>query len=584
MGPIEYWPEPLLYALDLIDLSAQPMVIAWGPQRLMFHNEAFTSILSGKTEVEGLPLHEVFAESWDAIGGLFARAEAGESIFVENWEAPVTRNGRTESGWWSTSYSPLPTRPGEVGGVLCIVQEMTRMHLAEEGLRAAQAELTLVTDAVPGLLWRADRLGRTVWRNARLRALYSSSDAVGGNEWADLVHPEDLDGATAGLREAKLGRAPFSRSLRLRMPSGDYRRHLARLEPIFGEEGSLSGWCGVATDIQELAEALEALDRRTALLGQFAANTDSLIWILDLDDLTIERLTPNFNRIWPDLAPDATWRWDQFLATVHDADRPAIKDSLARASAGRAIRGKFRVVMPGGGLRLMDCTLFPIPGPSGRISCLGGALRDLTRDEARVARLVDPDPASRNRLSHGLRKLGFDVTVFESIDALADVAAGMAAGPLLYHHQGDMEALARLAGLMKTRLSRDPWMVLQAPDRPVQEAVAIMKLGACDLLAVDAPVADVVTALNAVAVMIRPEVGVGPTPPMPRYRLTRREYQIAQGLVAGGTNKTIGQTLGISPRTVESHRGRLMERLGVETLAQLVALVTAPGFDVDIRS
>ena len=43
-----------------------------------------------------------------------------------------------------------------------------------------------------------------------------------------------------------------------------------------------------------------------------------------------------------------------------------------------------------------------------------------------------------------------------------------------------------------------------------------------------------------------------------------------EGPLAGGTNKTIGKRLGISPRTVGIHRAHLMEHLGVRTPSELV--------------
>ena len=44
-----------------------------------------------------------------------------------------------------------------------------------------------------------------------------------------------------------------------------------------------------------------------------------------------------------------------------------------------------------------------------------------------------------------------------------------------------------------------------------------------------------------------------------------RERQVFDGLLAGGTNKTIGKQPGISSRTVEMHRSSVMERLGART-------------------
>ena len=50
-----------------------------------------------------------------------------------------------------------------------------------------------------------------------------------------------------------------------------------------------------------------------------------------------------------------------------------------------------------------------------------------------------------------------------------------------------------------------------------------------------------------------------------------------EGLLAGGTSKTIARTLGLSPRTVEIHRARVMEALGARTLPEAVLIATAAG-------
>ncbi|HRD76041.1 MAG TPA: response regulator [Hyphomicrobiaceae bacterium] len=59
--------------------------------------------------------------------------------------------------------------------------------------------------------------------------------------------------------------------------------------------------------------------------------------------------------------------------------------------------------------------------------------------------------------------------------------------------------------------------------------------------------------------------------------LSERQQQVMDLAVKGRTNKEIGATLGISPRTVEIYRAKVMERMGAYTLADLVriALVIA---------
>ena len=54
--------------------------------------------------------------------------------------------------------------------------------------------------------------------------------------------------------------------------------------------------------------------------------------------------------------------------------------------------------------------------------------------------------------------------------------------------------------------------------------------------------------------------------------LSPREREVLDGLLAGRPNKLIAYNLGISVRTVEVHRARMMERLGVRQLAEVIRL------------
>jgi RNA polymerase sigma factor (sigma-70 family) len=54
--------------------------------------------------------------------------------------------------------------------------------------------------------------------------------------------------------------------------------------------------------------------------------------------------------------------------------------------------------------------------------------------------------------------------------------------------------------------------------------------------------------------------------------LTPREREVMAAIAQGMTHREAGELLGISPRTVEVHKGRVMEKLGVKTLAELVRL------------
>lgn len=59
--------------------------------------------------------------------------------------------------------------------------------------------------------------------------------------------------------------------------------------------------------------------------------------------------------------------------------------------------------------------------------------------------------------------------------------------------------------------------------------------------------------------------------------LTRRELQVLQALARGETNQGIGTLLGISPKTVDTHRTNLMAKLDVRSTAALVARAMRDG-------
>ena len=62
----------------------------------------------------------------------------------------------------------------------------------------------------------------------------------------------------------------------------------------------------------------------------------------------------------------------------------------------------------------------------------------------------------------------------------------------------------------------------------------------------------------------------------PLDRLTAREREVAEALSRGLTAAEVGDTLGISVKTVEAHRGNVYRKLGIRNVAELTRLVSQP--------
>jgi two-component system response regulator FixJ len=128
------------------------------------------------------------------------------------------------------------------------------------------------------------------------------------------------------------------------------------------------------------------------------------------------------------------------------------------------------------------------------------------------------------------------------------------------------------------RRAADVPLILITAHGDIDLAVAAIKAGAHDFL--EKPfderrlLASIEAAVTAAATRRRSEHEVADLLAR-RAELSMRQQQVMDLAVKGRTNKEIGATLGISPRTVEIYRARVMERMGAGTLADLVRIALA---------
>ena len=114
-------------------------------------------------------------------------------------------------------------------------------------------------------------------------------------------------------------------------------------------------------------------------------------------------------------------------------------------------------------------------------------------------------------------------------------------------------------------------VIMMTGHADVPTAVRAMQEGAVDFIEKPFSKEALLGSLER-AVNVR-QKGTYVPPEMPAIaRLSPRERQVLQGIVAGKTNKLIARDLGISHRTVEAHRARLMMKAGADSVADLIRL------------
>ncbi len=126
--------------------------------------------------------------------------------------------------------------------------------LAERELAAAERESEVryrsLADAVPQIVWTTDSEGRTRFYNGRWFE-YTGMSRDAPVSALDVIHPEDVPKMQERWAAAKAGETPFEIEYRLRAADGTYRWHLGRAVIQRDDGGSIAGWVGTATDIED---------------------------------------------------------------------------------------------------------------------------------------------------------------------------------------------------------------------------------------------------------------------------------------------------------------------------------------------
>lgn len=191
--------------------------------------------------------------------------------------------------------------------------------------------------------------------------------------------------------------------------------------------------------------------------------------------------------------------------------------------------------------------------------------------------VVDDDAAVRDSLEMLLKVAGFGVSAFASaVRFFSDAQLNAGDCVITDIRMPDMDGLALQQELIR-RGSRLPVIVITGHgDVPL--AVQAMKAGAVDFLekpfARDALLAAVRNALDRAA---HAPVSDESRQEINRRiaRLTEREREVYERVVAGKLSKQIAFELGASPRTIEIHRGRVMKKMEARTVQELVRMAIA---------
>ncbi|MGD9802624.1 MAG: response regulator transcription factor [Hyphomicrobiaceae bacterium] len=186
--------------------------------------------------------------------------------------------------------------------------------------------------------------------------------------------------------------------------------------------------------------------------------------------------------------------------------------------------------------------------------------------------IVDDQPAVCHALSEMLSVLGYQVETFSSADNFLNSVETPQAGCLIADvRMPGMDGI-QLMHELGTRGLHLP-VILISGHADVPMAVAAIKAGAEDFIEKPVDDSQLVAAINrCLAQAFEQLAGRQSLQELERraQSLTRRESEVLDLVVQGFTSHAIAARLGISPRTVESYRVQIMDKMQAESVAILV--------------
>jgi two-component system response regulator FixJ len=193
-----------------------------------------------------------------------------------------------------------------------------------------------------------------------------------------------------------------------------------------------------------------------------------------------------------------------------------------------------------------------------------------------VVHVVDDDESARESLAFLLEAADFEVVSHASALALLDALPLDGAGCVITDmRMPDMTGL-ELVRELNVRGCRVPIIMITGHgDIPL--AVEAMRAGVADFIEKPFGESRMIDALNRALEAGPPPAAsaVSDEATLVRQRLetlSERERQVLDGVVDGQPNKVIARELGISPRTVEIYRAKLMAKMHADNLAALVRM------------
>jgi PAS domain S-box-containing protein len=157
-----------------------------------------------------------------------------------------------ESRWVRVAARPVRGARGEVVRLQGAFQDIGAYKAVERQLDESLTSWRRLAEAMPMMVWTADHVGRLEYASPVVEE-YSGNEpqAVYGDGWLALVHPDDRARAAAAWQSAVASGERYETEIRMQRRDGAWRWHLARAQRVQLQPELPPVWYGTAIDIHD---------------------------------------------------------------------------------------------------------------------------------------------------------------------------------------------------------------------------------------------------------------------------------------------------------------------------------------------
>jgi PAS domain S-box-containing protein len=179
--------------------------------------------------------------------------------------------------------------------------EVTERRRSELASRESEARFRRLANAAPVIIWKSNEDNCVHFRNEYAQEFTGrTEEEITGDHWAEVVHPDDLEGQQSAYSQNMRAGREFQLEYRIRRKDGEYRTMLDKGTPRFLPNGAFIGYVGIIIDLtdikhsQEQAFAAQNLENLRVLAAGIAHDFNTLLGaVLGEADLALSDMPPD---------------------------------------------------------------------------------------------------------------------------------------------------------------------------------------------------------------------------------------------------------------------------------------------------